>query len=152
MLEEKVKSVIQKYNLIEKKDKIIVGVSGGPDSLCLANILYNLQDKMEFRIVIAHVNHKIRIEADSDEEFVRKYAEDRKILFEARQIDIEGISKVEKIGIEEAGRQERYRFFNEIRKKHRATKIATAHTKYDNSETVLMNIIRGAGLPRIKRD
>lgn len=152
MLENKVKDVIQKYNLIKEKDKVIVGVSGGPDSLCLANILYNLQSKMGFTIIIAHVNHKIRLDADSDEEFVRKYAEDRKILFEARQIDIEGISKVNKIGLEEAGRQERYRFFNEIRKKHRGTKIATAHTKYDNTETILMNIMRGAGLPRAKRD
>lgn len=152
MLEAKVANAIKKYNLIEKNDKVIIGVSGGPDSICLANILYNLQGKIGFSIVIAHVNHGIREEAGIDEEYVKKYAEDRGISFEAIEIDVKSISKAKKIGTEEAGREERYKFFNEILEKYHGTKIATAHTKNDNCETVLMNIIRGAGIPRIKGD
>lgn len=150
MLEDKVTDVIKKYNLIEKNDKVIIGVSGGPDSICLANILYNLQGKIGFNIVVAHINHQIREEADSDEEYVKKYCYDRNIPFESKRIDVQAISKMKKIGTEEAGREERYKFFAEVLKKYNGTKIATAHTKCDNSETVLMNIIRGTGLRRFK--
>lgn len=92
----------------------------------------------------------IREEADSDEEFVKKYCEDRAIAFEAKKVNINEISKARKLGSEETGREERYKFFNEILEKYNATKIATAHTKCDNAETVLMNILRGAGTSGLK--
>ena len=152
MLETKIADVIKKYNLIEKNDKVIIGVSGGPDSICLANILYNLQGKIGFSIVIAHVNKGIRQEAKADQEYVKKYCETREIPFEAKKVDIQAIAKIRKNGTEEAGREERYKFFNEVLEKYHGTKVATAHTKNDNCETVLMNMIRGTGISRIKRN
>lgn len=152
MLREEVLNTIKKYNLIENNDKIVVGVSGGPDSICLVDILYHLKKErvLNFDIIVCHVNHMIREEADSDEEFVKKYCEDRDIAFEAKKVNINEISKAKKLGSEETGREERYKFFNEILEKYNANKIATAHTKSDNAETVLMNILRGTGTSGLK--
>lgn len=132
------------------------GVSGGPDSICLVDILNCIRNdkriNLNFHIAVAHINHMIREEALSDEEFVRKYCDDRKIPFFSKQIDIKKMSVKMKIGTEEAGRIARYEFFNEILDKEKYTKIATAHNKCDNGETVLMNIIRGSRNTWIKRD
>lgn len=150
MLENKVLNTIKKYNLIEKGDGIVVGVSGGPDSICLVNILYNLKKELGIDIIVTHINHMIREEAGDDEEFANEYCKNRKIPFYSKKIDIQTISKKEKKSTEEAGREARYEFFNEILKKCGGTKIATAHTKGDNAETVLMNIIRGTGTSGLK--
>lgn len=146
MLKEKVLETVKKYKLIENGDKIVVGVSGGPDSICLINILNEIKNdkKIKIELVVCHVNHMIREEAGEDEEFVKKYCEERQIPFFAKHADITKIAKTEKIGTEEAGRKVRYNFFQEILEKTNANKIATAHTKNDNAETVLMNIIRGS--------
>lgn len=101
MLEQKVIDTIKKYNLIKKGDKIIVGVSGGPDSICLANILYTIKNELQFEMVICHVNHMIREEADLDEKFVQEYCKKYNIIFEAKKIDIEKIAEERKKGTEE---------------------------------------------------
>lgn len=150
MLEEKVLDTIKKYNLIQNGDRVVVGVSGGPDSICLVNILYNLKKNLNLNIIVAHVNHMIREEAGSDEEFVKKYCEEREIPFYSKKIDVKQIAKTRKQGTEEAGRTARYDFFKEILEQNKANKIATAHTKCDNVETVLMNIIRGTGMAGLK--
>ncbi len=79
------------------------GVSGGPDSICLANILYQIREEkqIDFELIIAHVNHLIREEAGSDEEFVRRYAKERKIPFEAKEIPVQDIALSKKMGTEE---------------------------------------------------
>lgn len=154
MLKNKVLQTIKKYNLIKNGDKIVVGVSGGPDSICLLDILFNIKEdketKINFEIIVSHVNHMVREEAGEDEEFVKKFCETKNIKFESKRIDVVAISKKNKISTEEAGREERYKFFEEVRKKYECTKIATAHTKCDNAETVLMNIIRGTGIAGLK--
>ena len=152
MIENRVLETIKKYNLIENDDKVVVGVSGGPDSICLLDLLYKIKQKKEinFEILVCHINHLIREEASSDEEFVKNYCETRNISFYAKHIDVISISKEMKIGTEEAGRNVRYDFFNEILEKTHSNKIATAHTKNDNAETVLMNIIRGSGTAGLK--
>ena len=154
MLKDKVLDTINRYNLIENGDKIIVGVSGGPDSISLLNVLNDIKNdnniKLNFDIFAVHINHMIRKEAIDDENFVKEYCKSRNIKFYSKRVDVVAISKDEKIGTEEAGRQIRYKFFNEILKKEKANKIATAHTKTDNAETVLMNIIRGASISGIK--
>lgn len=150
MLEKKVLETIKKHNLIENGDKIVVGVSGGPDSICLINVLNDLKEELGISLVVCHVNHMIREEAGADEEFVRKYCQDKKIPFEAKKIDIKEIANQRKNGTEEAGREERYKFFLETLKKYKANKIATAHTKGDNAETILMNLIRGTGSSGLK--
>lgn len=151
MLKEKVLETIKKYDLIKNGEKIVVGVSGGPDSICLINILNKIkQEEIQFDLVVCHINHLIREEAGEDEKFVQKYCEEKQIPFFAKHIEVEKIAKEKKIGTEEAGREERYKFFKEILEKTKAQKIATAHTKNDNSETVLMNIIRGSGTTGLK--
>ncbi len=152
MLKEKVIETIKKYNLIKDGEKIVVGVSGGPDSICLINILNEIKKDgiKKIELVVCHINHMIREEALDDEKFVEDYCEKNNIQFFVRHAKVEEIAKIEKIGTEEAGRKIRYEFFEEILEKTNANKIATAHTKNDNAETVLMNIIRGSGLSGIK--
>ena len=152
MLKEKVLETIKKYNLIENGEKVVVGVSGGPDSICLVDLLNEIKNdgKINFELVVCHINHMIREEAGEDEEFVRKYCEEKQIPFFVKHAKVEEIAKDMKIGTEEAGRKVRYDFFEEILEKNGANKIATAHTKNDNAETVLMNLIRGSGTVGLK--
>lgn len=152
MLKEKVLETIEKYKLIQNGDKIVVGVSGGPDSICLINVLNEIKkDKtIQFELIVCHINHLIREEAKEDEEFVKKYCEENQIQFFVKHAQVEKIAKEQKKGTEEVGRNIRYDFFNEILEKTQANKIATAHTKNDNAETVLMNIIRGSSTSGIK--
>lgn len=152
MIKDKVIQTIKKNNLIENGDKIVVGVSGGPDSICLINLLNEIKKEeiIKFELIVCHINHMIREEATSDEEYVKEYCEKNKLQFYAKHANIEEIAKLNKIGTEEAGRNVRYNFFAEILNKTNANKIATAHTKNDNAETVLMNIIRGSSTSGIK--
>lgn len=151
-MKEKVLETIKKYNLIENGDRIVIGVSGGPDSITLLNVLLEIkkEKKYNFEMVVCHVNHMIREEAGEDEEYVKEFCKKHSIEFFAKRIDIQKVSSKEKIGTEEAGRIARYEFFNEILEKTSSNKIATAHTASDNAETVLMNIIRGAGTIGLK--
>ena len=151
-MENKILEIIKKYNLIENEDKIGVGVSGGPDSITLLNILKNIKESkyINFEIVVCHINHMIRQEAIEDEEYVKKYCKDNNIECYVKRIEVEKMAETQKIGTEEAGRKARYEFFNEILEKTNSNKIATAHTANDNAETVLMNIIRGSGTTGLK--
>lgn len=151
-MEEKVLETIKKYNLIVDGDKVVIGVSGGPDSIALLNILINIIRKkiIKFEIVVCHINHMIRDEAIDDEKYVINFCKKNKIEYFIKRERVEEIAKNQKIGTEEAGRKVRYEFFNEILKKTEANKIATAHQKNDNVETVLMNIIRGSGTTGLK--
>lgn len=151
-MKNKVLKTIQKNNLIENGDKIIVAVSGGPDSICLLDILKKLQKEktISFEIIVAHVNHMIREEAKEDEQYVKKYCEKNGIVFFAKSIDVEKMAHTNKIGTEEAGRLVRYNFFEEILEKTKATKIAIAHNKNDKIETIFLHILRGSGLEGLK--
>lgn len=140
----KVKETIEKYNLIDKDDKIVVAVSGGPDSISLLDILY----KLNYNICVAHVNHGLRENAIIDQKFVEDFCNKRNIPCFVKQIKLKEL-KV-KMTLEEAGRKERYDFFYEIMKNQKCNKIATAHNSNDNAETVIMNIIRGSGVSGLK--
>lgn len=150
MLEDKVLQTIKKYNMVKDEDKIVIGVSGGPDSMTLLNILNNLKEKLNIKIYVAHINHMIRKEADEETEYVRQFCENIGVEFFAKRIKVEEEAKKQKIGTEEAGRNIRYEFFEEVAKKVGANKIATAHNSNDNAETVLMNIIRGTSVSGLK--
>ena len=132
-MKNKVLNTIKKYNLIESGDKIILAVSGGPDSISMLDILNNIKnDKnidINFEIIVAHVNHMIRKEAIEDEKYVREFCEKRKIEFYSKSIDVQKMANNNKIGTEEAGRKARYEFFDEILKKTNSNKIAIAHNK-----------------------
>ena len=136
--------------MINNGEKIVVAVSGGPDSICLLNILNNIKDKLNIKIVVAHVNHQLREEANEETEYVKNFCKKLNIECYIKKVDILEISKKKKIGTEEAGRKERYNFFDEVFSKTKSDRIATAHNLNDNAETVLMNIIRGSGLSGLK--
>ena len=144
-MEEKVLKTIQKYKLIESGDKIIVAVSGGPDSMCLLDVLRKLKEKLKIEIVVAHVNHSIREEADSETLYIKEYCNKHDIEIYIKKENVIELAKKDKIGLEEEGRKVRYKFFDEVLEKANANKIAIAHNMNDKAETVLMNIIRGSG-------
>lgn len=144
MLLEYVKKYIVEKNLILQGDKVIVGFSGGADSTALVHILYCLHDELGFTLEAAHLHHGIRgAEADRDLEFVKSFCENLNIEFKYKKCDIPTIAKENKVSEETAGREERYRFFDELAEN--GAKIATAHNKNDNAETVIHHIIRGSG-------
>lgn len=150
MFEEKVFETIKKYNMIEENDSIVVAVSGGPDSMSLLNVLIKLKQKMNITLVVAHVNHMIRAVADSETEYVKKFCYDNGIDCFVKKVDVVKLAEQQKISTEEAGRNIRYDFFEEVFEKINANKIAIAHNKNDNAETVLMNIMRGSGVTGLK--
>ena len=148
--EENIYKTIKKYNMISNMDKIVVAVSGGPDSMALLNTLYNLKELLGCELYVAHVNHMIRAVADEETEYVRAFCETKKIPFFVKKVDVLKLAEQQKISTEEAGRNERYNFFEQVFKQVGANKIAIAHNANDNAETVLMNIIRGTGISGLK--
>ena len=100
--------------------------------------------------MVAHINHMIREEAKEDELYVKDYCEKKDIEFYSKSIDVKKLANTNKIGTEEAGRNVRYEFFNEILEKTHSNKIAIAHNKNDSAETIIMNIIRGSGISGLK--
>lgn len=151
-MKEKVLKTIKKYNLIERGDKIVLGVSGGPDSISMLNILKDLKNekKLDCELIAAHVNHQIREEANSDEEYVKNFCEKNEIKCYTKRIDVKKYANNNKIGLEEAGRNLRYIFFDEVMNLENANKIAIAHNKNDKAETIIMNLLRGSGLSGLK--
>ena len=150
MLEEKVRKTIREYNLIEKNDSIVVGVSGGPDSMTLLSILLKLKEEFNLKIYVAHVNHMLRENAIKDEEYVKEFCKKNNIEMFIKKANISEIAKKEKIGLEEAGRNARYNFFEEILKNTESNKIAIAHNLNDKVETIIMNTLRGSGVSGLK--
>ncbi|HID0865036.1 TPA: tRNA lysidine(34) synthetase TilS, partial [Clostridium botulinum] len=141
-------NTIKKYNMIEANDKIIVGVSGGPDSMCLLHMLCLLKNQLRIKdIYVAHINHGVRgAESDADEKYVENFCYTNNLGFFSKTINMDKIAKEKGISSESAGREARYDFFNYLRKELGAQKIATAHNANDQAETVLMRIMRGTGL------
>ena len=153
-MKEQILKTIKKYNLIEDGDRLVLGVSGGPDSITMLNILNDIRnDKnlhMEFDIIVAHVNHMIREEAKDDEKFVKEFCKKIHVPFYSKSIDVKKMANNMKIGTEEAGRNARYDFFDEILTKTDSNKIAIAHNRNDKVETMIMNMLRGSGIAGLK--
>jgi tRNA(Ile)-lysidine synthase len=150
LVEDEIKQTIKENSLINSNEKVVIGVSGGPDSMCLLNALNKLKNEMQFEIVVAHINHMIRKEADLETKYVQQYCRKNNIECFIKKVDVIQEASKNKIGTEEAGRKVRYDFFEEVRKKTDANKIATAHNANDNAETVLMNLMRGSGISGLK--
>lgn len=150
MLKEKVKNTITKYNLIQKNDSIIVGVSGGPDSMTLLTILLKLKEEYNLKLYVAHINHMIRENAIKDEEYVKEFCDKNNIELFIKKANIIEKSKQNKKGLEETGREVRYDFFEEVLKQTKSNKIALAHNLNDKIETIIMNAIRGTGITGLK--
>ena len=150
MIKDKVLKTIKKYNLINEGDKIIVGVSGGPDSICLLHILHELKENLKIELYVAHVNHMIREVADSETEYVKEICKKMNIECFVKKVDILTLAKKQRKGTEEVGRSVRYQFFDEVLEKTNSNKIATAHNNNDRAETVILNILRGSGISGLK--
>ena len=150
MLKEQVIDTIKKYNLIEENDSVIIGVSGGPDSICLLHILNELKQELNFKIYVAHINHMIRKEADEETEYVKEFCKNIGVECFVKKINVVKIAKESKMWTEEAGRKIRYNFFEEVLKNTNSNKIATAHNNNDKVETIIMNILRGSGISGLK--
>ena len=152
-LEKKILKTIKDNKLIQKDDKIVLAVSGGPDSICMLNVFNKMCQKNTSpmaQIVVAHLNHLIRKEAKEDEEYVQRFCKEKCIEFYSKSIDVLNLANTSKIGVEEAGRIARYEFLNEVLKKTGSDKIAIAHNQNDKAETIIMNILRGSGLGGLK--
>lgn len=144
---KKIKEFIKKYHMITTGDRVIAGVSGGADSVCLFFVLLDLMEEIGFDLVAVHVNHGLRGEAaDRDEAFVRDLCEKYKIPLEVSSVQLESIAKKRKQSLEEAGRMVRREAFSKAMQRYGGTKIALAHHQNDNAETLLMNLSRGTGL------
>lgn len=135
------------YNFIRNRidlkpgDSIIVGVSGGPDSMALLYILNEFKEKMDLKLICAHINHNKRIESNEEEDYVRKYCKEHNIIFECIKIKKWGDDN-----FENEARSARYNFFEELIENYNAKFLMTAHHADDLIETILMRIVRGSTL------
>lgn len=134
---------------LEKNDILVLGVSGGPDSMCLLHLLITLRDKYNLKLICAHVNHKLRKESDEEKIFVENYCKENKVIFEYIELTYEDKFT------ESIARNKRYKFFADIVEKYNAKYLCTAHHGDDEIETIMMRIVRGsnikgyAGIPKI---
>lgn len=151
-IQEKVLKIIKKNNLIKIGESVLVGLSGGPDSVCLLHILLAISKELNINNIFAsHINHMLRgIESDMDEEFVKKICEESGVKLFTTSINIKEIAKKENISIEEAAREKRYEQLFLQAERIGNCKIAVGHNKNDQAETIMMNIIRGTGLDGLK--
>ena len=145
MMLKKIAAYVKKWQMLEKDDRVIVGVSGGADSICLLFVLLELQKEYGFEIIAVHVNHQLRgMAAQEDETYVKSLCEERNIPCVVYSENVELVAKKRKQSIEEAGRDVRRELFEKTRKEYEGTKIALAHHKNDNVETLFMNLARGS--------
>lgn len=148
---EDVRKTVYKHNMITEGDKIIVGVSGGPDSLCLLHVLKELCGEYGCSLYAAHLNHKFRGEAaDADAEFVREICMEWGIPAFIEAFDVPAYIEETGLSPEEAGREIRYRLFDQVSEKVGGNKIAVAHNLNDHIETILMRFMRGSGIDGLK--
>ena len=144
---KKVKYFIIDNNMIKAEEKILVALSGGPDSVCLLHILYSLKEKLNIKLGAIHINHMLRgEEALKDERYVNDICEKLRIDCYIERIDINKVASENSISLEMAGREERYKAFQKIKEKYGYDKIAVAHNANDQAETILMRMMRGTGL------
>lgn len=142
-MNNKVLKTVEKYNMLSKGDRVLIGVSGGADSIALLEFFVSVKEKYDLDICVAHIEHGIRGEDSvSDAEFVENYCKKLGVKFYLKTIDAPNLAKKAKMGVEEYSRMARYDFFNTIE----CDKIATAHNLTDNIETLLFRLARGTGL------
>ncbi len=139
---EKIRTVLQNKCLIASDQLLIVGVSGGPDSLCLLDVLVHL----DYNIIIAHFDHCLRSESRAEAQAVKKTAEDMGIPFLLGQKNVVRYAETHRLSVEEASRVARYEFIFQQAERHGVQAVAIGHNADDQVETVLMRFLRGSGL------
>jgi tRNA(Ile)-lysidine synthase len=148
--EQKVIRFIKENELLSFGEKLLVALSGGPDSVFLLHFLNRFKKKFKIEIGAVHINHKLRgKDSERDEFFCKAVCDELSIPIYTLRKDVKSYSKKNKISLESAGRKIRYAFFEKISNTNKYSKIATAHNADDNAETVLLNLIKGTGLKGI---
>jgi tRNA(Ile)-lysidine synthase len=143
---EKLKATVNRFGLLEKGERVLVALSGGPDSVALLYGLLNLKPEYRLELYVAHLNHKLRgVESDEDEKFAKKLASGLKLKFFSKKVDVRREAKKRKLSIEETAREVRYRYLERLADRVGANKIALGHQADDQAETFLMRLVRGAG-------
>ena len=142
-IEQKVFDYVNKNKMIAPGDTIILGVSGGADSVCLFFLLLQLREQTDFELRVVHINHGIRPDAAEDEAFVERLCGQHSVPFRAVRADVPALAKQEKCSEEDAGRRLRYRVFREEEEGFSQGKIAVAHHADDRAETMLLHLFRG---------
>ncbi|WP_406677486.1 tRNA lysidine(34) synthetase TilS [Moorella sp. ACPs] len=147
---DRVRQTVRRYGLLIPGDKVVVGVSGGPDSLALLHSLRALQEEFGHTLHVAHLNHGLRPEAAADAEYVRNLALRWGLPVTIESRDVAAYQREHRLSLEEAAREVRYRFLREVAAAVGAGKIAVGHQADDQAETVLLNLLRGSGLTGLK--
>lgn len=143
---EKFSKYIEENNLIKKRSKLLVGVSGGPDSMALLLALLKIKDRLDLSLLVAHVNYHLRGEdSNEDEEFVKRFCFANNLYLVVKSVDLSCDS-----GMEAKARDIRMDYFYQLLKDYKLDYIVLAHNQRDNAETVLMNIIRGTGITGLR--
>lgn len=144
------KNIIE-HRMVEAGETVLAAVSGGPDSMAMLMCLVDLKETLDFRLVIAHVNHGVRGEfADRDQRFVEETARKLHVPYHTINVDMVAHGKEMGISSEEAGRLLRYNFFRQVLAGYGKGRIAVAHNMNDQAETVLFRIMRGTGIDGIR--
>ena len=146
-LHQQVRRTIRRHALLPPGTRVLVGVSGGSDSVALTCLLLDLSEHGEFLVVgLAHLNHGLRPTADRDEAFCREFANRHRLPLDVERTDVRAYSASQAVSIEDAGRRLRYAFLERAATLVRADRIAVGHTQDDQAETFLLKLMRGAGL------
>ena len=147
----KVKKYIEKHQMLSPGDTVVAGISGGADSVCLLHLLWELSKEIDFHLLVVHVHHGVREDADEDAAYVEKLCKQMQIPFFLKKVDMYAYAKEKGLSPEEAGRQLRYQAFEEVLAAEKnleqgSDKIAVAHNNNDRAETMLFHLFRGSGL------
>jgi len=151
MLLDHVKRTIDHYHLLDRGDRLIVGVSGGVDSMVLLHLLNVIRQEFDLALIVAHVNHGLRPkESELEAELVRKESERLGLTFEYVLFNVKEFQKAGGISLQDAARRIRFHYFNVLLQKYNANKVALGHNADDQVETVLLRLMRGSGLKGLK--
>lgn len=137
---------IEGNRLVEPGDRILVGISGGADSVCLLDLFRVVAKKWRLELFGVHINHQLRENAARDERFVKELLELWGIPLTLVRVNVTGYARRYKLGVEDAARQLRYKNYYRVAKKLRCNRVALGHNADDNLETIILNLVRGAGL------
>jgi tRNA(Ile)-lysidine synthase len=150
MLINKIRKYIESNGLIKPGERVIVGVSGGPDSMALLHILKNLAPSLNCEVLAAHLNHGLRVEAGAEEIFVKEKCRAWGIKYYSSRVSVADLAQLQKTTLEDTGRNARYQYFNQLRELTGSQLIATAHHYDDVAETVLLHLLRGSGIKGLR--
>ena len=137
---------IEQFHMLEAGDRVLAGVSGGPDSIALLHLLDSCRDRYGFELFVVHVNHRLRPEADGEAQYVQQFCEQKQIPFQLFAEDVADYAKQYGMSLEQAGHEVRHTCFRKAAEAWNITKLALGHHGDDRAESVLLHLVQGCGL------